>query len=155
MCSSCCPVCDFCHGKRRFVTEFHISGGSRSWVTVPNVLKRLGQCLLSHSTIDVSGVPRENELIVISPCGERFRHILVGDDPIVHAVAHDVRIEEVAVADLHPDPYWLRWAVRDEMLVELPRAMRDLGIVRPLLIDECSRIRKDTMIELRMIPGHA
>jgi hypothetical protein len=33
----------------------------------------------------------------------------------VHIVAHAIRIEIVSVADLHPDPQWLGWAVWDQV----------------------------------------
>src|SRR5712672_4808407 len=40
------------------------------------------------------------------------------------------------------------------MLVKLPGTVRRLRIVRPLLIYECSGIRKNAVIKLRVIPSH-
>lgn len=34
---------------------------------------------------------------------EHGGHAVIGCHPIVHAVTHDVRIQQVAIADLHPD----------------------------------------------------
>ena len=59
--------------------------------------------------------------------GEYFGHVLVGDDPVVHVVAHDVRIEKVAVADFHPDAQRLGGLFGNQVLVKLPRAVRRLA----------------------------
>ena len=61
-------------------------------------------------------------------------HVLIGDDPVVHVVAHDIRIEKVPVANLHPNAYGLSRRVRDQMFVELPGAVRSFGVGRPLLV---------------------
>ena len=39
--------------------------------------------------------------------GEHFGHVFIGDDPIVHIVAYDIRIEKVPVAHLQPNSKWL------------------------------------------------
>src|SRR5438477_3481768 len=80
--------------------------------------------------------------------------MLVCENPIVHIVAHHVRIQEIAVTNFHPDSYGLGWAVRDEMLVKLPSTVRRLRIVRPLLVYKCSGIGENAVIKLGVIPSH-
>ena len=74
--------------------------------------------------------------------------------PVVHVVAHHVGIEQIAVADLHPDANRLRRAVRDEALVEFPRAVRRLGVRRPLLVHVGAGVGQHAVIQLRVIPRH-
>ena len=109
---------------------------------------------MPHGAVYVSGVARKYELIVISLGGERLRHVLVGQNPIVHSVAHHIGIEKIAIAHLHPDPYRFPGILPNEVLVELPGTVWHLRIVRPLLVHKSSGIREDTMIELRVIPSH-
>ena len=50
--------------------------------------------------IRVTGVARENKLVVIALVGQHFGHFFIGEHPIVVLVA---RVQIVPVADLHPD----------------------------------------------------
>jgi len=63
-------------------------------------------CCLTR-TVDVGGIAGEYELVVVSLGGERFGHTLVGDNPIVHVIAHYVRIRQIAVANFQPDSWRL------------------------------------------------
>ena len=62
----------------------------------------------------MAGVAGEDELVVVALGGQHLGHVLVGQHPVVHVVAHDVGVEQVAVADVHPDAERLRRAVRDQ-----------------------------------------
>jgi len=75
----------------------------RSCVVLPDVLQRFGKRLLSHGTVDVGGIAGEYELVVVALGGEHFGHTLVGENPIVHVIAHYVRIQQIVVAHFHPD----------------------------------------------------
>src|SRR6266516_4531848 len=123
-------------------------------IPLPNVFQRLSQSLLFHCPIDMPGVSGEDELIVIALSRQRLGHVLVGKYPIVHIVAHHVRIEKIAVAHLHPDAYRLGRAAGNKVLMEFPSAVRSFGIGRPLLIDEGPRVSQHAVIKLGMIPGH-
>ena len=72
-------------------------------IVLPDVFEGFGEGLQFDGAVDMAGVPGEDELVVVVLCGEGFGHVFVGDDPVVHVVAHDVGVEEVAVADFHPD----------------------------------------------------
>src|SRR5580704_10222408 len=87
------------------------------WVALPDVLQRFGQCLQLDGFVGVAGVACEDKLIRVVFSGEDARHVLVGDDPVVHVVAHEVVVEQIAVADLHPDAEWLARGLRDQVLV--------------------------------------
>ena len=96
----------------------------------------------------------EDELIVVTLGCECARHVLVRKDPVVHVVAHGVRVEQVVVAYFHPDAYRLGGRVRDEVLRELKGAVRGLWVVRPLLVDVGAGVGENTVVELGMVPGH-
>ena len=102
----------------------------------------------------VAGVGSEDELVVVALGGECFGHFFVGLDPVMHVVAHDVGVEEVVVADFKPDADGLRRAVGDDVLVELPCAVRGLRIVRPLLVDPGAGVGEHSGVPLRVVPGH-
>ena len=97
-------------------------------IALPQPFQRFGQRLLFHAAVAVPGVAGEDELVVITLGGQHFGHVLVRDDPIVHVVAHDIRIQKVAVADFHPDSQRLGRAVRDQVFMKFPRAVRRLGL---------------------------
>jgi hypothetical protein len=79
----------------------------------------------------------------------------VGEDPVVHVVAHDVGVEEVAVADVHPDAEGLSSrAVGDEGFVEAPGAERGFGVPGPLLVDVGAGEGEDAVVEVGAVPGH-
>ena len=58
------------------------------------------------------------------------------------------------VADFHPDAERLARAVGNQVLVELPRAVRRFGVVGPLLVDEGAGVGEDAVVQLGVIPGH-
>ena len=62
-------------------------------IALPDVFEGFGQCLLFYGAVGVAGVAGEDELIVVALGGEDAGHVLVGDDPVVHVVAHDVGVE--------------------------------------------------------------
>src|SRR3954454_6839053 len=103
-------------------------------ISLPQPLQCLRQRLLFDSAITVPRVAREGELVVIALCCKGLGHRLVGHHPIVHVVSHDVRIEQIAVAHFHPDPNGFSRRVRDQPLVEFPRAVWRFGAGWPLLI---------------------
>src|SRR5580658_10189689 len=100
------------------------------------------------------GIAGENKLIMIALVRKNLGHVLVGYDPIMHVIAHDIRIEKILVADFHPNADGFGGTVRNEMFVKFPSAMWDFGVVGPLLIHISPRISQDAMIKLGMIPGH-
>ena len=104
-------------------------------------MKSLGKRLLFYCSVNMSCVAGKYKLVVIALGSKYLSHILVGENPIVHVVAHHVRIEKIPVTHFHPDSYRFRRAVWNEMLMKFPRPMRTFRIVRPLLIDEGSRVR--------------
>ena len=62
-------------------------------VAPPHPLQRLRQGLLLHLALAVAGVECKHILVLISLVLEYGGHAMVGSDPVVHAVAHDVRIQ--------------------------------------------------------------
>jgi len=123
-------------------------------IALPNILQSLRQGLLFHGAVSVPGVTGKNKLVMIAPGSERFRHVFIGGDPIVHIVAHDIRIEKVSVANFHPDSQRLRRTLGDQVFMKFPCAVRGLGVIRPLLIDIGTRIGENAVVELRVMPGH-
>jgi hypothetical protein len=75
-----------------------------SWrsITLPHVFQRFREGLLSHGAVNMHGIAGEYELLVIALRGQDLRHAFIGQDPIVHVVAHHVGVEKVPVADFHP-----------------------------------------------------
>ena len=86
-----------------------------------------------HAAVAVPGVFRKNKLVRIALGSQRFSHVLIGENPVVIVVA---RVEIVPVADMHPDAKWLLRTVGNKGFMEVPRAVRGLGVVRPLLVHE-------------------
>src|SRR5579863_7456239 len=107
-------------------------------VALPDVLEGFGEGLEAGSAVDVAGVLGEDELVLIALGSEGASHVFVGQDPVVHVVAHDVGVEEIEIADLHPDADGLARRIGDEVLRELPGAVRGFRVVRPLLVDPCA-----------------
>ncbi len=62
----------------------------------------------------VAGVAGEDELVGVVFGGEDAGHVFVGDDPVVHVVAHEVGVVEVAVAYFKPKAERLARGVGDE-----------------------------------------
>src|SRR5690349_4195142 len=93
-------------------------------VALPHVLKGLRKSLLLDRAIHMAGVSGKDELIVIALGRERLCHALIGQDPVMHVVAHNVRIEEVAVSNFHPDSYRLTWTIGNQVFVKFPRPVR-------------------------------
>ncbi len=104
--------------------------------------------------IDVARIFGEDELIVIAPRSEYAGHAFVGQDPVVHVVAHDVGVEEIAVAYLHPDSDGFGGSIGDEVLVELPCAVRGGRVGGPLLVDVGAGVGEDAVVELGVVPRH-
>ena len=104
--------------------------------------------------VGVASVADEDELVVVALIGEDFGHSLVGDHPIMHVVAHNIWVEEVAVAYLHPDSQWLGRSVWNEVFVKLPCAIRGFRVIRPLLVDVGAGVGEDAVVELGVVPGH-
>src|SRR5712672_396068 len=101
-------------------------GALRHRVILPNILQGLGKRLLFYRSVNMSSVAGKHELVVIALGGEYLSHTLVCENPIMHIVAHHVRIQEIAVTNFHPDSYRFGRAVGDEMLVKFPGAVRRL-----------------------------
>ncbi len=102
---------------------------------MPDVFERFRQGLLLHGAVCVTGVASEDELVVIALSGKHLGHVFIGDNPIVHVILHDIRIEIVAVADFHPDAYRFGRRVWDEVFMKFPGTVGSLRIPRPLLVD--------------------
>ena len=100
----------------------------RGRIALPQPFQSFGQGLLFHAAVAVPGVAGKNKLVMIALGGQHLGHVLVGEDPIVHVVAHDIRIEKVPVADFHPDSQRLGRAVGDQVFMKFPRAVRGLGV---------------------------
>ena len=75
----------------------------RDRVPLPHIFQSFGQGLLFDGAVGVPGVTRKYKLIVIAFGGQHSGHILVGQDPVVHVVAHHIGIEIVPVTHFHPD----------------------------------------------------
>ena len=69
---------------------------------MPEIFEGFGESLRFYGAVGVARVLRKDELIVIAFGGEHLRHVLIGDDPVVHVVAHHIGIEKIAVAHFHP-----------------------------------------------------
>src|SRR5579864_6783683 len=76
----------------------------------------------------VAGAATEQVLVLVALGLEHLGHAVVGLYPVVHAVAHDVRVEQVRVADGEEHPDGFLGAVENERLVEAPRAVGHLGV---------------------------
>jgi hypothetical protein len=103
-------------------------------IALPEPLQRFRQRLLLYRAVAVDGVAGEDELVGVALGGQGRGHAFVRDDPVVHLVAHDVGVEQVAIAHFHPDAQRLRRAVGDEAFTALPRAA-GIGI---MLRRECN-----------------
>ena len=79
--------------------------------------------------INMKSVACKYELVMVALCGEYPGHVLVGENPVVHAIPHAVGIEKVAIANFHPEADGLPRTVRDQVFVKFPRAMRSFQIV--------------------------
>ncbi len=94
---------------------------------MPKPLQGGWQRMELDSWIAVNGVQRVNELVRVTFLRQDLGHSLVGEDPIVHVVAHRVGIKEILIADVKPDPQRLNGRVGDQSLVELPSSVRVSG----------------------------
>ena len=127
--------------------DFLWSGlGGGEGVALPEVFEGFGQGLLFDGVVGVAGVAGEDELVVVAAGGEDAGHVFVGEDPVVHVVAHGVGIEEVAVAYFHPEADGLAGGVGDEGAVELPCSAGGVGVGWPLLVDEGSGVGEDAVV---------
>ena len=97
-------------------------------ISLPKILQSFGKSLLPDGAVHMDGVASEDELVVIALGGQYLGHALVGYDPVVHVVAHDVGIEEILVADFHPDVGSACAGSRDEVFMKFPGAVRRLRI---------------------------
>ena len=125
-----------------------------SGVAVPDVFEGFGEGLALDGVVDVVGVAGEDELVVVSPGGQGLGHVLIGEDPVMHAIAHDVGIVEIAVADLQPDTDVLAGRVGDEPGVEVPGAAGHFGVPGPLLVDVGAGVSEDSAKPVGVKPGH-
>ena len=56
-------------------------------------IERFRKRLLFDRMVHMAGIAGEDELIVISLRGEHLRHLLTGQHPVVHSIAHHIRVE--------------------------------------------------------------
>ena len=82
------------------------------------------------------------------------RHPVVGSNPVMHVVSHNIRVQQVMVADFHPDANGLRAALRNQLFVEIPGAIGCFRIERPLLVNISAGVGDDPVIPFRVIPRH-
>jgi rhodanese-related sulfurtransferase len=90
-----------------------LAGGVAAWeaaglplerpIPLPQPFQRRRQRLLLPPRSQCPALRGASELMLVVFRGERPRHILVGDGRSVHVVAHDVRIEQIPVSNLHPN----------------------------------------------------
>ena len=120
-------------------------------VPLPYILQCQGQGLCLHGAVAVPSVFRKDKLVRIPLVGQSLGHALIGEDPVVIVVAGD---KKISIADIHPDAQRLLRAVGNEGFMELPCAVRGLGVVRPLLVHEGARVAQNTVVEIRVIPSH-
>ena len=123
-------------------------------IALPKPFEGAGENLAAGIADAVARILAEEVLVVIALGLKDLGHAVIGFDPVMHAVAHDVRVVVVAVADGHVEADGLGLALRNEGLVEIPRAARDLGIERPLLVDERAGEGEHAAEPLRVIPSH-
>src|ERR1700737_649345 len=123
-------------------------------IALPEPFERFRKSLLFHAAIDVHGVAGKHELVVIAFGGQNSGHVLAGNDPVVHVVAHDIWIQEISVSDFHPHSNRLDRTIRDQALVKSPCAVRSLRTMWPLLIYRGDRVCQYAVIEIRVIPCH-
>src|SRR5271157_1923581 len=120
-------------------------------VPLPYILQRQGQGLCLDAAVAVASVFRKDKLVRIPLGGQSLGHALIGEDPVVIVVAGD---EKISIADIHPDAQRLLRAVGNEGFMELPCAVRGLGVVRPLLVHEGTRLAQNMVVEIVVVPGH-
>ena len=104
--------------------------------------------MLFDAAFAMAAVAGEDELVGVTFGRECFGHVFVGDNPVMHIVAHSVWIVEIAVANMEPDAQRLFRALGDQVFVIFPRAVRGLGVVRPLLVYERPRVGKNSVVEI-------
>ena len=90
-------------------------------IALPDIFQGLGQGLLFHARSTCPALTGKNKLVMIAFGGEHFGHVFIGDHPIVHIVAHDIRIEKVSVAHFHPDSKRLGRDCSESGVHEIPR----------------------------------
>ena len=159
---------DYQQGKAAFQSSLFSgpkcegTGGTRTlslflrfrFVALPDVFEGFGEGLHFDGAVYVECVLSEDELVVVLLCGEDAGHALVGFDPVVHVVAHDVGVVKILVTDFHPNANRLAGALRYYVLVELPCTVWCFGVVGPLLVDPCAGVGEHAMVELGVIPSH-
>ena len=102
----------------------------------------------------VAGVLAEEVLVGIAFGLEDFGHAVIGFDPVVHAVTHDVGVVVVAVSNGEKDAERFWGDVGDEGVVEVPGSAGGFGIKGPLLVHEGAGSGEDAVVEVGTIPGH-
>ena len=96
----------------------------------------MGKELRLGVTNAVSGVSAKEVLVGIALGLEDFGHAMVGFHPVVHAVAHDVGVEEIPVTHGKENPQRLLRAFGYDFVVKAPCTVGRFGVEGPLLIDE-------------------
>jgi len=105
-------------------------GGVSSPYPFDGVRQELRLCVADA----VAGVLAKQILVVVAPGLQHFSHAVVCLDPVVHAIAHDVGVETVAVANGHENPDGLLWGLLNELVVKAPGPIGRLRVKRPLLV---------------------
>ncbi len=79
---------------------------------------------------------------------------MVGLNPIVHAIAHDIRVKIVPIAHGEKDTKRFFGAVGDDSLMKIPGATGCLRVERPLLIHKRAGGGEHAVVQVRAIPCH-
>ena len=72
-------------------------------VPLPDPLQRLRQRVEAHRPVAMTRVQCEHVLIVVLPALQRRGHAVIGGNPVMHVIAHDIRVQQVPIPHLHPD----------------------------------------------------
>src|ERR1051325_10526463 len=124
----------------------------------PDPDERVGQCLLEHTAVTMSGAAAENKAVMVALRLESGGGAFAGHDPVVMSLL-GIFGAQIVLRDMSEDAQWFFLTLLDEFhaRVIFPRAQRVFGLLRGiviLLIDERAGIGDDTTEQVRPKPRH-
>src|SRR5581483_11994398 len=122
-------------------------------VSLPKPFEGAGKSLAGDAAVGMFGVESKDVAVLVAFGLEDGVHALIGHNPIVQRGFVAI-IAVVVLADFEPETNGPGVALRDQMLVIFPGAVRRFGAEGRLLIDVSARIGQDAMVEIGMIPSH-
>ena len=121
---------------------------------MPHPFDGMGQELNLGVADPVTGILTEKILVLITLLLENSGHAVVGFHPVMHAVTHDVRVEQVIIPYRKKEPDGFLRRVRDQFVVKVPSSARCFRIKGPLLVHEGPGSGQDPTVKIGPVPSH-